>query len=189
MSRVRRTVGIDGVVAVAVVGDDDYLIIVAQCSFHRLVHADVDGCDCLLDGVIYARMPHHVAVGVIEDDAVVLLAVQCVSESDGHLRCGHHRLQVVGGYLRTRDKYPVLVLKLRFTAAREEERNVCELLRLGYTQLTQSGFRYNLAEGVRHVLFREEDVQPLETAVVRRHAVVLQVRDSLHAMLGHILLR
>ena len=39
---------------------------------------------------------------------------------------------------------------------------MCELLRLGNTQLLHAGFRYYLAHGVVHVLFGEEHMQPLE---------------------------
>ena len=145
MSCVRCAVGVDGVVAVAVVGNDDDLVVVPEGSFYRLVHADVDSRDSLLDGVIYAGVTDHIAVGVVQDDAVVLLTIQRITQGDGHLRCGHHRLQVVCGYLRTGDEYAVLVLELCLAAAGEEERHVCELLGLGYTQLLHAGFRNDLA--------------------------------------------
>ena len=45
------------------------------------------------------------------------------------------------------------------------------------------------AQCVLDVLLGEEDVHALEVGIVWRHAVVLQSRDGLHALLWHILLR
>ena len=66
-------VGVDGIVSVAVICNDNNLIIIAQGSFYGLIDADVDSCYRLLDGVVHAGMTNHIAIGVIENDAVVFL--------------------------------------------------------------------------------------------------------------------
>ena len=45
-----------------------------------------------------------------------------------------------------------------------------------------------LAQCILNVLLGEQDVHTLEVSVVWSHAVVLQTRDGLHALLWHILL-
>ena len=61
-------------------------------------------------------------------------------------------------------------------------------LSLSRVQLLEALLRDKFAERVVHVLFREEDVNASERSVVRRHAVVLQARDGVHAFFWHILL-
>ena len=45
-----------------------------------------------------------------------------------------------------------------------------------------------LAQSVHNILLGEEHVYSLERSIVRRHAVILQTGDGLHALLVHILL-
>ena len=49
VGRVGRAVGVQGVVGIAVVGDDDDLVVVGLGGFHGVAHAVVDGHDGLLD--------------------------------------------------------------------------------------------------------------------------------------------
>ena len=42
VSRIRRTVLVQGMVGITVVGNDDYLVIVGFGSFHRIFHTFVD---------------------------------------------------------------------------------------------------------------------------------------------------
>ena len=62
------------------------------------------------------------------------------------------------------------------------------LLCLGSVKLLESLACEVFAKSVIYVLLREEDVNALETSIVRSHAVILQIWNSLHTLLRHILL-
>ena len=49
---VRRTIGIDSIVAVAVVSDNDDLVVVLESSIYHFIHAFIDRFDCFLDSSI-----------------------------------------------------------------------------------------------------------------------------------------
>ena len=65
---------------------------------------------------------------------------------------------------------------------------MCILLCLGDVQLRLAVVGQVFAQCVLYVLLVEENVHACERSVVRRHAVVLQTRDGVHALLRHILL-
>ena len=98
--RVRSAIGIDSIVAVAVVSDDDNLVVVLECGIHHLVHAYIYRLYGFHDSVVHACVSYHVAVGEVERDIVVLLRVEGLAQRFGNLGRGHLRLQVVGRYLR-----------------------------------------------------------------------------------------
>ena len=68
VSSVGRTVGVQSVVGITVVGDDDHLITVGLGSLNGILHAVVDGYNGLLDSLVDTRVAHHVAVGVVHHD-------------------------------------------------------------------------------------------------------------------------
>lgn len=73
MGRVGRAVGIEGVVGIAVVGYDDGGVIVLLGCLNNFFHAIVEHLHSLLYGCVNARMTHHIAVGEIDHDEVILL--------------------------------------------------------------------------------------------------------------------
>ena len=95
---VRRTIGVDSVVAVTVVSDDDDLVVVLESGLYHLVHAVVDGSNGFLNSCIYARVTHHIAVGEVEGDIVVLLCIECFAECFGYFWSRHLWLEVIGSH-------------------------------------------------------------------------------------------
>ena len=66
---------------------------------------------------------------------------------------------------------------------------MCIFLSLSDVQLLQALAGDIFAEGVLHILLGEENVYPSEGCIVWSHAVVLEMRDGLHTLLFHVLLR
>ena len=129
------TVIVDGVVGITVVGNDDGLIVIGLGSLDDVVHAGVYGDNSLSDGVVHTRMAHHIAVGEVDHDEVVLLGVDGTDELVLHLIGAHLGLQVVGGHLRRVHENTVLTGERLLTAAVEEERHMGVFLSLGGMQL------------------------------------------------------
>ena len=94
--RVGRAVGVDGVVGIAVVSDHDNLVAVGLGCLDNgrdtLVYCE----NCLLDGLIYARVANHVAIGEIEANEVELLRAESLHQLVLDLIGAHLGLQVVG---------------------------------------------------------------------------------------------
>ena len=80
MRRIGRTVGIDSVVGIAVVGNHDDLVTVLLSSLDNFGDAPVDGLHGLHDGIVDARMADHVAVGEIQADKVELPLTECSNQ-------------------------------------------------------------------------------------------------------------
>ena len=57
--------------------DDNHLVAVSLGSFHGVTKTVVESFHSLLNGRIYAGVSHHVAVGIVYNDEVVLLGVDC----------------------------------------------------------------------------------------------------------------
>ena len=188
MSSVGSAVGVDGIIGVAVVGDDDSLVAGSLCCLDDLADALIDGFHSSLDGFVNTRMSHHIAIGEVHHDEVVLVLLDGFDEFVLHLVSAHLGLEVVGCHLRTCDEDALLAFVGSLSATVEEEGHVCVLLRLGCVELLQALAADVFAEGVLYVLLWEEDVHACETCVVRRHAVVLQAGNGLHSLLDHVLL-
>ena len=62
----------------------------------------------LTGGLVHAGVAHHVAVGEVEDDHVVVAGEDALDALVGDLIGAHLRLQVVGGHLGGGDQHPVL---------------------------------------------------------------------------------
>ena len=170
------------------VGNDDGLIAVLLGSLDDSLHAFVNSPDSLGNGIVDTRMAHHVAVGKVHHDEVVLLGGNGSHQLILHLVGTHFGLQVVGSHLRAGHQDAVLAFEGSLASAIEEEGDVGILLRLGGVQLLLALLREIFAQRVLHILLREEDVHALEVGVVGRHAVILQAGDGCHALLRHVLL-
>lgn len=90
-------VGVDGVVGVAVVSDDDDFIVGGFGCFNGVFHAVVNSFHGLLNGFVDAGVANHVAVGEVHYDEVVFLAADCLNEFVFHFVGAHFGLEVVGG--------------------------------------------------------------------------------------------
>ena len=170
------------------VGNDDRLVVVGFGCFDDLLHAVVDSPYCLGDGVIDTCVTHHVTVGEVHHDEVVLVLVDGCHQFVLYLEGTHFRFQVVGSYLGRRNEDAVLTLEGSLATTIEEEGDMCVFLCLSSMQLFLSLFAEILAEGILNILFGEEDVNTLEVGIVGSHTVVLQSWDGMHTLLRHILL-
>ncbi len=128
-------VWVDGVVGIAVVGDDDSLVTGGLGSLDDLAYAVVYGYYGLGDGVVHTGVAYHVAVGEVNDDEVVLVLLDGVNQLVLHLVGGHLWLEVVGGYLWRSHEDAVLTFVWSLATTVEEECNVCILLRLSGVEL------------------------------------------------------
>ena len=189
VSRIGRAVRIDRVVGVAVVSDDNRLVVGFVGSRHDLIHALVDGYHSLFDCFVDTRVADHIAVGKIDNDKVVFVCANGFDELIFHLESTHFGLQIIGCYFRRGYEYAVFTFIGRFASAIEEKRDVGIFLRLGRVELLQALAAQIFAERILYVLFGEENVDAFERCVVGRHAIKLQSRYGLHTFFGHILLR
>ena len=100
MCRVRRAVLVDCVVGIAVVCREQHCVSVFYGRPYDLLYESVDGFDSLADSLVHSGVAHHVTVGEVEYDEVLLLGVYGLDEFLGNFRGAHLRLEVVGGHLR-----------------------------------------------------------------------------------------
>ena len=96
---VGSSVRIDGVVAVAMVGNDEHLIVASLGSLNYIVAAEIDGLDSLPDGWLDTCMTYHVAIGEVAGNEVVLLRLDSIDELVLHDEGRHLGLQIVGSNL------------------------------------------------------------------------------------------
>ena len=148
----------------------------------------VNGPNSLGNGVIDTGVTHHVTIGEIHNDEIVLLGIDGTNELVLHFISRHLRLQVVSCHLWRGNQDTVFPIERLFTTPIKEECNVSIFLRLCSVKLLFTQLRKIFAEGILHVLLGEENIDTRERSIVRRHAIIFQCRNSLHAFLGHILL-
>ena len=86
-------------VSIAVVGDEDDLIARGTCGLDGVVHAAVNGLNSLGDGTIHAGVAHHVAIGVIHHNKVVLVLADGCNQLVAHLIGAHFGLQIIGSHI------------------------------------------------------------------------------------------
>ena len=99
MGCVGRAIGIHCIVGIAVVGDDDSLVASLLGSLDNVFHTLVNSFHGSLDGAVYAGVAHHVAIGKVHDDEVVLVFADSFHELGAHLVGTHLGLQVIGSHL------------------------------------------------------------------------------------------
>ena len=166
------TVAVDHAIGVAVIGGDAGHAAHLSNGVGYLLHTPVDCLDRLDCRVEHTGVTDHVAVGEVEDDDVILAALDRLDAFFGDLIGAHMGLHIVGGDSRGLDKDTILALILLFNAAVEEEGDMRVLLGLSDTQLGQAVFREILAEGVDELLRLEGDVDVGHGRVILRHADV-----------------
>ncbi len=165
-------VGVLHLLAVAVIGGD-------QERAARGAHGRGDGADAgvhRLDGVDgrveLAGVADHVGVGEVDEDEVVLAALDGRHHLVRDAQRAHLGLEIVGGDVaRGGDELAVLALEGLLPPAAEEVGHVRVLLGLGAAELAEPRAREELAEGVRDHLLGEGDGEP-EGGVVVGHGGV-----------------
>ena len=173
--------GVKHLVGVAVVGGDDALAAVLDDLVHHAAGALVHGLDGLDGRFHHARVAHHVAVGEVEDDDVVLLLVDALDDRVGHLVGAHLGLQVKRRHFlrgRGRNQNSVLAGEHALLAAVEEERHVRVLLRFGNAQLRLAHLGKVLAHGHVQRLRRIGQQHVRHRRVVLGHAHIRQREEA-----------
>ena len=95
MGRVRCTVLIYSMVCIAVVSCDENNVIMFDSLSHNFLYAAVNASYSLYDSVIDTGVADHVAVCVVEDDEILLVAVDSFDKLLGYDRSAHLRLEIV----------------------------------------------------------------------------------------------
>ena len=106
---------------IAVVGGDEGAAAGVQYSGNHLIHAGIHSLNSLDRSLEYASVADHIAVGEVQDDHIVLAALDALDALGSDLGGAHLGLQVVGGNLGAGDNAAVLTLVGSFHAAVEEE--------------------------------------------------------------------
>ena len=158
VSRVGCAVGVDGVIGVAVVCDDDDLVVSGLGGFDCAVDTFVDCDDSFLDGFVDASVAYHVAVGIVDDDKVEFLAADGIDELVADLKGAHLGLEVVCGNLGRGDEDALLEFVGSLASAVEEECDMGILLGLGDMELLLAFARKVFAECILDILFVKEDM-------------------------------
>src|SRR3989454_167493 len=102
-------------------------------------------------------MPHHVPVGVIAEDEVVLLRLDRVAEDVGDAGSTHFRHQIVGGDFLGGDEDALFAGIRGLDAAIEEVGDVGVLLRLGGAEHRLAALREDLGDDARQHRRPERD--------------------------------
>ena len=170
------------------VGNDDGFVASLVGCRHHFLHTLVNSLHGLFDGFVDTRVAHHVAVGEVDHDEVVLVFLDGGYQFVLYFVSRHFGLQVVGGHLGGSHEDALFAFIGRFASAVEEEGNVGILLRFGRVELLESPVGEVFAQRIGDIFLRVEDVNVLETGIVGSHAVILQAGDGVHACFGHVLL-
>ena len=127
--RIGSSVGIQGIVGISVVGNDDGLVTHLLGGLYHLVHALVNGLNSSLDSLVNTCMAYHIAIGKVNYDKVVLILLDGSHQLILNLKGTHLGLQIVSGNLRTGNQDTLLTLVGSLTTSIEEEGNMSVLLR------------------------------------------------------------
>ena len=93
-------------------------------------------------------MTHHVAVGIVQDDDIVLAALDALHALVADLIGAHLGLEVIGGHLGRGHEAAILTGEGLLHTAIEEEGHMGVLFRLGDAQLGQAAVGNILAEDI-----------------------------------------
>ncbi len=104
MRRIGRTVRIDRIVGIAVIGNHHHFVSVPLGRLDHLARTFVDRLHGLGNRIVNARMPHHIAIGEIESDKIETSRRKSSHQGILHLVSTHLRLQVVGSHLGRRNQ-------------------------------------------------------------------------------------
>ena len=147
-----------------------------------LAHALVNSLDGFDRCVKHAGVADHVAVGEVQDDDVVLAALNAGLALVGNLVGAHFGLEVVGGNLRAGDDLAVLALAGLLNTAVEEEGHMGVLLGLGNAQLGLAVGGQILAQRVLQLHRRVRDLAVGHRGVVLGHTDIVDLLAAAAAL-------
>ena len=182
MSGEGSAIGLAHLVGVAVVGSQQNLTTGGQNRVDDLAGAGVHSLNGLHSGLEDAGVTDHVAVGEVQDDHVVLAALDALDALVGNLEGAHLGLQVVGGNLGAGDQGAILALEGSLHAAVEEEGHMGVLLGLGDAQLGLAALGQVLAHHVGQALGLEGNLHVGHGGVVLGEADVVHGKAAVLAL-------
>ena len=127
-------------------------------------------------------MADHIAVCEVQDDHVVLAALDALDALVSDLGGAHLRLEVVGGHLRAGDDTAVLALVGSLNTAVEEEGDMSVLLGLGDAQLGLAVLGQVLAQDVLQLNRRISDLAVGHGGIILGHADVVDLLAAAAAL-------
>ena len=123
-------------------------------------------------------MSNHVTVSKVENDNIILAALDSFCALVSNFVCAHLRLEVIGCNLWRSNKNSVLVLIGLFNTAVEEECYMSILLCLGNSQLCKTLVGDVLAECIVKALWLECNLYVRHCSVVLGHANVCKREEA-----------
>ena len=182
MSGERLAVLLKHLVGIAVVRGDDCRAALLQNCVNNLTYAVVNRLNRLYCRVKYACVTYHVAVCKVEDDHIVLAALNCGNDLLCNLVRAHLGLQVVGCNRRRFNEDPVLAFVYLFNAAVEEEGYMSVLLGFCDSELFHAEARDILAHCVGKSLRLERNLNVGHGRVILRHANVGEGEEAVSSL-------
>ena len=173
---------IQHLLGVAVVGGDKGHAAQVRRGLHDLGHAGVHGLHGGHGRVEDTGVAHHVAVGKVQDDDIVLAALDAANGLFRDGRGAHFRFQVIGCDLGGGDKAPVLPGEDGLLAAVEEEGHVGVFFRLGNAQLGHTQLTEVLAKDILQLLVGEGHGDIGHGGVILRGADVVDGQEAALAL-------
>ena len=152
-------------------------------SLFDLAHALVDGLHSLHCSFHDTGVSHHVAVGEVHDDRVVLAGSDGLGGFRGHLPGAHLGDEVIGGkLLRARNEDTILPRADALNAAVEEEGDMGVFLRLRDAKLGQAVLAEEITEGLGDGLRRKGDGKLRHCLVILRGADIVHREKALRTL-------
>ena len=112
------------------VGGNDGFIAHRLSGFHHLPQTLIYRLDGCPDGCVYACMSHHIAVGEISNDPVVLLCFESLHQLVFNLVSRHLWLHVIRKHIGRLDQNTVFTFEWLLTPSIDKECHVGIFLRL-----------------------------------------------------------
>ena len=144
------------------VGNDNSLIVICLGCLDDILHAIIHRMHGLCYCVIYTSVSHHVAIGEVNHDKVILLGIDGTHKLVLYLVSRHLGLEVVCCNFRRGHKDAVLIIIRSLATTIEEEGHMGILLGLGSMQLLLALTAEIFAKGVGNILLGEDDIHALE---------------------------
>ena len=135
-------------VGVAMVGSKQHSAACCQHGVRHLAHGIVHGLHSFYRSAENAGVAHHVAVGKVENDHIVLAAFNALYAFLGHQRGAHLGLQVISGHLGAGDHAAVFARVRGFHTAVEKEGDMGVFFGFGNAKLRFAVFAQILAQHI-----------------------------------------
>ena len=133
---------------ISMVCTDEHCAVCFFDGLHSSSHTGVHSLHRLDSRVLHSRMAHHIRVGKVNDDHVILSGANGLHQLIAHRRGAHLRLKVIGGYLGGLHQDPLLSRIRLLHSAIEEEGHMGILLCLRDPGLGHMVLRQELAQGI-----------------------------------------